>query len=60
VSDSRIKPMNLQRHKNSEYDFFLLKHATGAPNCVPAPFPINEQGRLKKTQVLDHIIKMKT
>ena len=24
-----------------------------------APFPIDEKGRLKKTQVLDHIIKMK-
>ena len=23
------------------------------------PFAVNEQGRLKKTQVLDHIIKMK-
>ena len=24
-----------------------------------APYPIDEKGRLKKTQVLDHIIRMK-
>ena len=26
---------------------------------VAAPYPTDERGRLKKTQVLDHIIKLK-
>ena len=29
VPDTRIKPTNLRRHKNSDFDTFLLKHANG-------------------------------
>ena len=37
----------------------MPKHAKFSPNIVAAPFPTDEKGRLKKTQVMDHIIKMK-
>ena len=47
VQDSRIKPTNLRRHKNSDFDTFLLKHANGTPNSVPVHFPADEKGRLK-------------
>lgn len=57
--DLRLKPLNLKKHKNSDFDQYLVKHSQGSPKCVPTPFPINEDGRFKKTQVLDHIIKIK-
>ena len=59
TSDGRLKPTSLRRHKNSEYQQYLPKHALGSPNLIAAPYPTDEKGRLKKTQVLDHIINMK-
>ena len=57
--DERVKPETLKRHKNSDFEYYLPKHMEGSPNVVAAPYPIDERGRLKKTQVLDHIIKLK-
>ena len=59
LMDERTKPVNLKRHKNSDFENYLPKHTDKSPNVVAAPFPTDERGRLKKTQVLDHIIKLK-
>ena len=59
IVDDRTKPNNLKRHKNSDYELYLPKHMEGSPNVVAAPYPTDERGRLKKTQVMDHIIKLK-
>ena len=59
LMDERIKPENSKRHKNSDYENYLPKHFEGSANLVAAPYPTDERGRLKKTQVLDHIIKLK-
>jgi len=59
VVDDRLKPQSLHRHKNASYEQYLTKHAHVSPNIIAAPFPTDESGRLKKTQVLDHIIKLK-
>ena len=45
ASPIRLKPQSLARHKNSEFDQFLMKHAQGSPNVRPAPFPVDEPGR---------------
>ena len=59
LADVRTKPETLKRHKNSDFEYYLPRHMEGSPNVVAAPYPIDERGRLKKTQVLDHIIKLK-
>ena len=59
LGDERAKPETLKRHKNSDFEYYLPKHVEGSPNVVAAPYPVDERGRLKKTQVLDHIIKLK-
>jgi hypothetical protein len=53
------KPMNLARHKNSDYASYLMSHAKPAINAVARPFQTDEAGRMKSTEVLDHIIKTK-
>ena len=35
----------------------MFSHRKPAINAVPKPFTVNEDGRLKKTQVEDHIIQ---
>ena len=57
--DERLKPQSLHRHKNASFEQYLTKHANLSPNIIAAPFPTDERGRFKKTQVLDHIIKIK-
>ena len=59
IVDQRLKPQSLRRHRKSEFEQYLPRHLTNSPNMNVAPYPIDEKGRLKKTQVLDHIIKMK-
>jgi len=51
--------MNLERHKNSDYESYLMTHAKPAINTVARPFKTDEAGRMKSTEVLDHIIKTK-
>lgn len=51
--------MNLERHKNSEFATYLLQHTKPAINTVARPFETDEAGRLKSTEVLDHIIKLR-
>ena len=59
IVDQRLKPQSLRRHRKSEFEQYLPQHIKKNPNTNVAPYPIDEKGRLKKTQVLDHIIKMK-
>ena len=59
VLDTRLKPQSLQRHKKAEFEQYLPHHVSQSPNIAAAPYPIDEKGRLKQTQVLDHIIKLK-
>ena len=59
IVDQRLKPQSLRRHRKSEFEQYLPRHIKNSPNTNVAPYPIDEKGRLKKTQVLDHIIKMK-
>ena len=59
IVDQRLKPQSLRRHRKSEFEQYLPRHIINSPNTKVAPYPIDEKGRLKKTQVLDHIIRMK-
>ena len=59
IADQRLKPQSLRRHRKSEFEQYLPLHSMKSPNTTVAPYPIDEKGRLKKTQVLDHIIKLK-
>ena len=55
--DFRLNPENLNRHKHSEFEKYLPGHSSPTRNAVPLPFEVDEKGRQKKTEVLDHIIK---
>jgi hypothetical protein len=57
--DDRLKPQSLQRHMHSEYEKYLPGHSKIVANINAEPFTVNEKGRSQKTQVLDHIIKLK-
>ena len=59
VVDKRLKPQSLRRHRKSEFEQYLPNHARGNANLTVAPYPVDEKGRHKKTQVLDHIIRLK-
>ena len=54
--DDRLKLNGLHRHQNSEFESYLPKHAKETPNMNASPYPTDESGRSKKTQVLDKII----
>ena len=57
--DDRLMPESSQRHRNSEFEQYLTIHTQQSPNLKPMPYPIDESGRKKKTEVMDHIIKIK-
>ena len=57
--DDRLKPKSLHRHQNSDFEQYLHNHARESPHMNASPYPTDESGRSKKTQVLDHIIKIK-
>lgn len=59
VVDKRLKPQSLRRHRKSEFEQYLPKHAKVSFNQTVSPYPIDEKGRDKQTQVLDHIIRLK-
>ena len=59
MADSRHKPAISPRHKNSEFEQYIVRHRSPAINAVPLPFTINEDGRQKKTEVEAHIIQRK-